>query len=141
MNRVCTRPSIFSSFISYGDHQHWRMPRHGNLRQCSLSLCSWALHCGCSELYSVEGSPRISCTGRRHVIIRVFTTTTTIQYCRKNIYVYKTLPLENFRMSPHFHQHKGGCICSRFLTFKNNSNFNKSISDKIRKTDSKTFRL
>ena len=61
MNRVCTRLPVFSSFISYGDHQQWRVPRQGNLGQCSLSLCPWVLHCGHPELYSVEGSPRISC--------------------------------------------------------------------------------
>ena len=67
MNRVCTRLPVFSSLISHGDHQHWRMPRHGNLGQCSLSLCPWAMHCGCPELYSVEGSPQISCAARRHL--------------------------------------------------------------------------
>ena len=50
-----------SSFISYGDHQHWRMPLHGNLGQCSLSLCPWMLRCDCLKLHSVEGSPQISC--------------------------------------------------------------------------------
>ena len=40
------------------------MPRHGNLGQRSLSLCPWVLHCGCPELYSVEGSPRVSCATR-----------------------------------------------------------------------------
>ena len=69
MNRVCTRLPVFSSFISYGDHQHWRVPRHGNLGQCSLSLCPWALHWGCPELYSVEGSPQISFAAHRHVTI------------------------------------------------------------------------
>ena len=34
--------------------QHWRMLRQGNLGRCSLSLCLWALHCGCPELYSVD---------------------------------------------------------------------------------------
>ena len=79
MNRVCTRLPVFSSIISYGDHQHWRMPRHGNLGQCSLSLCPWALHCGCPELYSVEGSPWISCAARRHV---------TLKYIQYNIQIY-----------------------------------------------------
>ena len=46
------------------------MPRHGNLGQCSLSLCPWALHCGSPELYSVEGSPRISCAACRHMNLK-----------------------------------------------------------------------
>ena len=67
MNRVCARLPAFSSFISYGGHQHWRMLQHGNIRQCSLSLCPWVLHCGCPELHSVEGSPQISFVTCRHV--------------------------------------------------------------------------
>ena len=67
MNGVCTRLPVFSSLISYGNHQHWRMPRHGNIGQFSLSLCPWALHSGCSELHSVEGSPQILCVPCRHV--------------------------------------------------------------------------
>ena len=68
INRVCTRLPVLSSLISYGDHQHWRMLRHGNFSQCTLSLYPWALHCSCPELYSVDGSPRISCAARRNVI-------------------------------------------------------------------------
>ena len=63
MNRVCTRLPIFSSFIWYSDHQHWRMPRHGKLGQCSFSLCPWVLHWGCrprkcraKECILVEGT-------------------------------------------------------------------------------------
>ena len=67
INRVCTRLPVFSSFISYGDHQHWRMPRHGNLGQCSLGISPWVLHCCCLELQSVEGSPQISCVACRHM--------------------------------------------------------------------------
>ena len=37
------------------------MLQHGNLRQCSLSLCPWMLHCGCRGVYSVGGSPQILC--------------------------------------------------------------------------------
>ena len=70
MNRVCARLPVFSSFISYGDHQHWRMPWHGNLGQCSLSLCPRALHCGSPKMYSVEGSPRISCAAHRRVTLK-----------------------------------------------------------------------
>ena len=41
MSRACARLPAFQSFISYGDHQHWSMLQHGNLGQCSLSLCLW----------------------------------------------------------------------------------------------------
>ena len=34
-------------------------PRHGNLGQSSRSLCPWALHDGCPELYSVKGSSQV----------------------------------------------------------------------------------
>ena len=33
-------------------------------------LCPWALHCGFPELYSVEGTPRISSAARGHVTIK-----------------------------------------------------------------------
>ena len=56
------------------------MPQHGNLGQCSLSLCPWALHCGCPELYSMEGSPRISCAARRHVTIKYILYYTILYY-------------------------------------------------------------
>ena len=49
--------------------QHWGMLQQGNLGQCSLSLCPQVLHCNCLELYSVEGSPKISCGACWHVII------------------------------------------------------------------------
>ena len=83
INRVCTRLPGFSSFISYGDHQHWRMLQQGNLGQCSFSLCPWALQCGCPELYSAEGSPWISCAVLRHVTLKYipyYTIYCTIQY-------------------------------------------------------------
>ena len=47
--------------------QHWRMLRHGNLGQCSIRFCPWALHCGCPELHSAEGSPQILCVACWHM--------------------------------------------------------------------------
>ena len=42
----------------------------GTLGNVPLASAHGALHCGCPELYSVEGSPRISCAARRHVTLK-----------------------------------------------------------------------
>jgi hypothetical protein len=63
----------------------WLQPLRGNLWQCSLNLCPWALLCGCIELYPVEGSPRIPWlnSSSRPIMKWIIVFCKQVLFCRK----------------------------------------------------------